>query len=333
MAKSIANSVTNSVHIGGNAFAMFLKNQRKWKSPSYTAQEIIDFQANTKRLHYNPLLHILPHGSYLINMANSDDDKRQQAYDSFLDELKRCEVLGIGKYNFHPGSTATSSREDGISHLSRCLNNALSETKSVIIVVECMAGHGNVIGGSFEELASIIEQVTIKDRIGVCLDTCHLFAAGYDFRSESKYQVMMQEFDRIVGNKYLAGMHLNDSKADLAAKKDLHANIGWGYIGLEAFRCIMNDKRLEGLPLILETPSEDENKKEDKSIWAKEIKLLESLIGQAPSDPEFLRKAEQLSQLGKHDRDAARQKAEKKTKSVAQKKARISRKEKKGLGP
>ncbi len=236
-------------------------------------------------------------------------------------------------YRDSPGSTATSSREDGISHLSRCLNNALSETKSVIIVVECMAGHGNVIGGSFEELASIIEQVTIKDRIGVCLDTCHLFAAGYDFRSESKYQVMMQEFDRIVGNKYLAGMHLNDSKADLAAKKDLHANIGWGYIGLEAFRCIMNDKRLEGLPLILETPSEDENKKEDKSIWAKEIKLLESLIGQAPSDPEFLRKAEQLSQLGKHDRDAARQKAEKKTKSVAQKKARISRKEKKGLGP
>lgn len=175
MAKSIANSVTNANHIGANSFAMFLKNQRKWVSPDLKPEEVQEFQDRLKHYGYDPAKHILPHGSYLINLAQDDPERQKQAYDCFLDDLRRCEVLGIGRYNFHPGSTASCSREQGIANVASCINRAIEETTTVRIVIENMAGHGNIIGGPLEELAQIIDQVKDKSRVGVCLDTCRKY--------------------------------------------------------------------------------------------------------------------------------------------------------------
>ncbi|BFZ53119.1 DNA-(apurinic or apyrimidinic site) lyase [Savitreella phatthalungensis] len=314
MAKSIANAVTNANHIGGNAFALFLKNQRKWVSPPMAEEDAAEFRKRMVEFKYDGKTQVLPHGSYLINLANDDGEKRQQAYDCFLDDLKRCERLGITRYNFHPGSTGSTSREKGIANVAACINRAVSETKDVTIVVENMAGHGNIIGGPIEELASIVEQVEDKSRVGVCLDTCHLFAAGHDIRTQDKYDTLISKFDKLVGLKYLCGWHLNDSKADLGANKDLHQNIGLGYLGLEPFRCIMNDARLEGMPLILETPCPNgPDGKEDKSVWAEEIKLLEWLIGKSADDPEVLKRASELAAKGAGDRGKALEAAERKS--------------------
>lgn len=172
MAKSIANSVTNANHIGCNAFAMFLKNQRKWVSPDMKSEDIEDFKNRMKELAYDGTKQVLPHGSYLINLAQDEAAKQDQAYECFLDDLKRCELLGIARYNFHPGSTASCTREKGIQNVANCINKAIKETSNVRIVIENMAGHGNIIGGPLEELAEIISQVEAKDRVGVCLDTC-----------------------------------------------------------------------------------------------------------------------------------------------------------------
>lgn len=326
MAKAISNSIMNANHIGANSFAMFLKNQRKWVSPAMKEEDVKDFQEKLLQHKYDPKRDILPHGSYLINLAQDDQDRQKQAYECFLDDLQRCEQLGIGRYNFHPGSTASCSREKGIANVASCINKAIAETENVKIVVENMAGHGNIIGGPLEELAEIIDQVKDKTRIGVCLDTCHLFAAGHDLRTQESYDALMTRFDEVVGLKYLAGMHLNDSKADLGANKDLHQNIGLGYLGLEAFRCVMNDKRLEGIPLVLETPSEDENKKEDKQIWAREIELLEWLVGKSSDDAGFLEKSAELFAKGESDREkavvAAQKKAEKASKPPPKKRTK-----------
>lgn len=175
MAKSIANSVTNANHIGANSFAMFLKNQRKWVSPAMPAEDIKDFKGRLEGLNYDARKQILPHGSYLINLAQEDAAKQLQAYECFLDDLKRCEILDIGRYNFHPGSSGSSTKEKGIKNVAACINKAIRETKFVRIVIENMAGHGNVIGGPLEELAQIIEQIENKSRVGVCLDTCRRF--------------------------------------------------------------------------------------------------------------------------------------------------------------
>lgn len=326
MAKAISNAIMNANHIGANSFAMFLKNQRKWVSPAMKEEDVKDFQEKLLQHKYDPKRDILPHGSYLINLAQDDQDRQKQAYECFLDDLQRCEQLGIGRYNFHPGSTASCSREKGIANVASCINKAIAETENVKIVVENMAGHGNIIGGPLEELAEIIDQVKDKTRIGVCLDTCHLFAAGHDLRTQESYDALMTRFDEVVGLKYLAGMHLNDSKADLGANKDLHQNIGLGYLGLEAFRCVMNDKRLEGIPLVLETPSEDENKKEDKQIWAREIELLEWLVGKSSDDAGFLEKSAELFAKGESDREkavvAAQKKAEKASKPPPKKRTK-----------
>jgi AP endonuclease-1 len=188
-----------------------------------------------------------------------------------------------------------------------------------------MAGAGNVIGGKFEDLRDIIAKVKDKDRVGVCLDTCHLFAAGHDIRTQESYDKVMSNFDRIIGRKYLVALHINDSKAPLASKRDLHQNIGLGFLGLEPFRLIMNDERLEGLPLILETPMEEEK------TWAEEVKLLESLIGVEGDDPEFLAKAKELADRGAGERRTAGIAAQKKAfKAVAKPKKRGKKSTKKG---
>ena len=304
-AKGVHNSVNNALHIGGNAFAMFLKSQRKWDNPPLQDEHREMF---LQRCHENGFSgsHVLPHGSYLVNLAQADPDKALQAYNAFVDDLKRCDALGIKLYNFHPGSTGTSPRPSAIGRIAAAINRAHAATTSVVTVLESMAGSGNVIGSTFDDLRDIIAVVADKSRVGVCLDTCHVFAAGYDLRSLSDFQKTMELFERIVGFKYLRALHLNDSKAPLASHRDLHQNIGVGFLGLRAFHNIMNDVRFENIPLILETPidSKDENGKEseDRGIWAREIKLLESLAGMDSNSEEFKALETELSAKGESER-------------------------------
>ena len=285
---------------------MFLKSQRKWDNPPLQGEIRDQFKAHCGQHDYDASSHVLPHGSYLVNLAQEDPEKARQAYDAFLDDLNRCDALGIKLYNFHPGSTGSASRPSAIGRIASALNRAHSATTAVIPVLEAMAGAGNVIGSTFEDLRDIIALVDDKSRIGVCIDTCHVFAAGYDLRSPKAFAETLESFNRIVGMKYLSALHLNDSKAPLASHRDLHQNIGLGFLGLRAFHNIMNDKRFEDLPLVLETPinTRDESGKdvEDKSVWAREIKLLEGLIGMDPSSGEFKRLEMDLSIKGAEDR-------------------------------
>ncbi|KAF9457332.1 xylose isomerase-like protein [Collybia nuda] len=276
-AGGVENAVVNAAEIGANAFAIFLKSQRKWTSPDLTSASIQSFKTRMEEYGYSNGA-VLPHGSYLINLGNVDDGKRKKSYDCFLDDLKRCEQLGLELYNFHPGSTVgATTTKNSISLIAECINEAHKETKYVTTVLENMAssGAGNVIGCDFSHLADIISAVKDKSRVGVCLDTCHMFAAGYDIRTKEAWDTTLEKFDKQVGLSYLRGMHLNDSKTELNSKRDRHENIGIGHIGLRAFHHIFNDVRVQNIPLILETPSFEL----PKETWAKEIDVLNRLSG------------------------------------------------------
>ncbi|PPQ68236.1 hypothetical protein CVT24_005044 [Panaeolus cyanescens] len=273
-AGGVENAILNAHAIGATSFALFLKSQRKWESPPLSKESITQFKANMSTYGYSSA-HILPHGSYLINLANPDRAKRQKSYDCFLDDLKRCELLGLQLYNFHPGSTLGEPLEDALGRIASCINDAHAATNSVTIVLENMAGAGNVIGSDFSHLASIIALVDNKDRVGVCIDTCHAFAAGYDIRTQEGWDATIQKFDEVVGLKYLRGMHINDSKTELNSKRDRHESIGLGHLGLQAFKHIVNDPRTQNIPLVLETPSFEQ----PREVWGKEIEVLQRISG------------------------------------------------------
>lgn len=300
------NSITNTVNIGANAFALFLKSQRKWANPPITDEARDGFRNLSKTHNFEVHRHCLPHGSYLVNLAQAEKEKASQAYDAFLDDLQRCESLGITLYNFHPGNTNGDDREAAIARIAVQLNKAHKATSTAITVLENMAGQGNVIGSTFEDLRDIIALIDDKTRVGVCIDTCHAFAAGYDLRSPEAFAVTMEKFDEVVGLSYLRALHLNDSKAPFASNRDLHANIGTGFLGLRAFHNVVNYDRLAGLPMVLETPIDrpgpDGKSVEDKQIWADEIKLLESLIGMDASSEEFTALEEKLQKQGAGER-------------------------------
>jgi len=278
----------------------------------------------------------VPHGSYLVNLAHIDKTRTEQAYDSFLDDLQRCEKLGIRLYNFHPGvaNSTGGDRQAAIAHLASNLNRAHKATSTVVTLLENMAAGGNVLGSTFEDLRDTIALIDDKGRVGVCLDTCHAFAAGYDFRTPEAFKATVDKFDATVGIKYLRAMHINDSKAPFDSHRDLHANVGTGFLGLRAFHNIVNEPRFQGLPLILETPleSRDENgallkdekgkEIEDKGIWAREIKLLESMVGMDTESEDFLKQERALAKRGEPERkrltdqiEKKREKGEKKAKS------------------
>ncbi|WPH00346.1 AP endonuclease, protein [Acrodontium crateriforme] len=313
-AGGVQNSVANSVHIGANAFALFLKSQRKWANPPLAADACSGFHDNCKKLSYDQSKHVVPHGSYLVNLAHTDVDRTEQAYAAFLDDLQRCEKLGITLYNFHPGNSVGGDRAKAIAHIAKSLNRAHKATSTVVTLLENMAAGGNVIGSTFEDLRDIIALIEDKSRVGVCIDTCHAFAGGYDLRTPEAFKHTMDEFERIVGFKYLRAMHLNDSKAPFSSHRDLHANIGTGFIGLRGFHCVVNEPRFAGLPLVLETPltvvddngevikDEKSKEKEDKGIWAREIKLLESLVGMDTESEEYLDAEMRLSKRGEPER-------------------------------
>ena len=265
----VFNAIKNAEAIGARAFALFTKNQRQWTAKPLDTETIDTFRRLLEESGIAPK-HVLPHDSYLINLGHPDTEKRQKSLDAFLDETQRCMQLGLDRLNFHPGSHLKEiGEEQCLDNIAESMNRTLDKTSGVTLVLENTAGQGSNLGWKFEHLAYIIDKVEDKSRVGVCIDTCHMFTAGYDIRTKEAYDVSMAEFGNIVGFKYLRGMHLNDSKPDLGSHVDRHDSIGKGKIGLEAFRYIMNDPRMDDIPLILETI--------DESIWAQEIRLLYSL--------------------------------------------------------
>jgi len=294
--------------LSGNAFALFLKNNHKWQNADLDPENAKLFIAGCEEHGIDVAKCCLPHGSYLVNLAHPEPERKKQAYDSFLNDLTRCHTLGIKLYNFHPGNANATTREDGIRNIAANINQAHNDPSSgeVVAVLETMASQGNTIGGTFADLAQIISLVNNKDRVGVCLDTCHIFAAGYDIRTPEAYAATMAEFDKVIGLKYLKALHINDSKAPLFSNRDLHARIGTGYLGLHSFHNVVNDERLHGLPMVLETPinSVDANgkKTEDKGIWAREIKMLENLVGMDVDSKEFTDLEAKLQNEGADER-------------------------------
>lgn len=265
----VFNAPLNAMAIGAKAFALFTKNQKQWAAKPLDDETIGLFKDNLAKSGILPK-HVLPHDSYLINLGHPEEDKRQKSLEAFIDETRRCAQLGLDRLNFHPGSHLKQiSEEECIDRIASSMNETLSVTNGVTLVIENTAGQGSNLGWRFEHLSAIIERIEDKSRVGVCIDTCHMFTAGYDIRSRAAYDATWKEFDTIVGFKYLKGMHINDSKPDLGSHVDRHDSIGKGKIGVEPFGFIMNDPRMDDIPLVLETI--------DETIWAQEIALLYSL--------------------------------------------------------
>ena len=268
-AGGVENAPVNAHEIGAKAFAFFTKNQRQWVSPPLTRKSIDAFRENCEKYGFKPH-QILPHDSYLINLGAPDPEGLGRSRHAFNDEMKRCEQLGLDRLNFHPGShLGKITEEQSLDLIAESVNIALSKSNGVTAVIENTAGQGTNLGYRFEHLRYIIDRVEDKSRVGVCIDTCHAFTSGYDLSTAEGFRKVFDEFERIVGFKYLRGMHLNESKKAFGTRVDRHDSLHKGELGDEVFGLIMNDPRFDGMPLILETP--------DETLWAEEIKYLYSL--------------------------------------------------------
>lgn len=267
------NAPANAGKIGATAFALFTKNQRQWNAPPLTPAQTEAFRRACDEYGYAPA-QILPHDSYLINLGHPEREGLEKSRAAFLDEMRRCEALGLDRLNFHPGSHLKQiSETECLDRIAESINRALSQTRGVTAVIENTAGQGSNLGYSFEQLAYLIDRVEDKSRIGVCIDTCHAFAAGYDLSSAEACERTFAELERTVGFGYLKGMHLNDAMKPLGSRVDRHMPLGQGTIGRECFRYIARDARFDGIPLILETP--------DESLWPEEIALLKAFAEEA----------------------------------------------------
>ncbi len=263
----VENAPIHAHNIGANAFALFTKNQRQWNSPPLTDKSINLFKERCAEYGFQPE-YILPHDSYLINLGHPEEEGLTKSRTAFLDEMRRCEQLGLKLLNFHPGSHLNKETpEECLNRIAESINLALDRTQGVTAVIENTAGQGSNMGHRFEHLRYIIDRVEDKDRVGVCIDTCHTFTAGYDL--DNHYDEVLAEFDRIVGWNYLKAVHLNDSKKPLASRVDRHESIGKGLIKPDFFRLLMSDSRFDNMPIILETP--------DEALWAEEIEALRKL--------------------------------------------------------
>ena len=281
----VDNAPLNAMKIGAKAFALFTKNQRQWVAKPLEPKMIESFKANLKASGVLPK-HVLPHDSYLINLGHPEVEKLEKSRAAFIDELERCEQLGLELLNFHPGSHLVKvpkkdpTYDDKIMEaeltcldvIAESLNVAIEATKgmNVKLVIENTAGQGTNLGYKFEHLAHIINKIEDKSRVGVCLDTCHTFTGGYDLRTRKAYDKTMDEFECLVGFEYLSAMHINDSKPKLGSRVDRHHSLGEGEIGWDAFRFIMNDERMNDIPLVLETI--------DETIWDREIEQMYDMI-------------------------------------------------------
>ncbi|TRM62580.1 xylose isomerase-like protein [Schizophyllum amplum] len=276
----VENAIGNALAIGANAFALFVKSQRKWESAELRDTSVSLFAERIREHGYDPK-HILPHGSYLVNLGNPDAEKRAKSYDCFVDDLKRCEQLGLVLYNFHPGSTVGQTTvEESLSLIAECLNRAHKETTNIVTVIENMAGAGNVIGGDFSHIAGIINQVEDKERVGVCFDTYpiptgHGYSAGYDIATKEGWDAVMSDFDKQIGLKYLRALHLNDSKTPHNSKKDRHENIGQGTLGLAAFHHISSKRQ---------TATSQPWCEDHPTVWHTEIATLYRMSQMSPAE-------------------------------------------------
>lgn len=269
-AGGVENAPLNAHEIGAKSFALFTKNQRRWKAAPLTEKSIKLFKQRCEELDYD-MNYVLPHDSYLINLGHPEKEALQKSRDAFLDELQRCEQLGINRINFHPGSHLNKIEIDAcLDRIAESINIALNQTSGVAAVIENTAGQGTNLGHTFEQLAHIIDKVEDKSRVGVCIDTAHTLAAGYEIRTKETYNKTLQLFDDVVGFNYLMGLHLNDSKKEVGTKVDRHDSIGKGVMGMKVFELIMKDIRFNNIPIILETP--------DPDLWAEEIDMLYSLV-------------------------------------------------------
>jgi len=266
----VENAPLNAFNIGAKGFALFTKNQRQWVAKPLSAENISGFRDNLDKYGFSPDF-VLPHDSYLINLGHPEKEGLEKSREAFLDEMQRCELLGLKLLNFHPGSHLNKiDPEKSLLRIAESINIALDKTAGVTSVIENTAGQGSNLGFEFEQLAFIIENIEDKSRVGVCFDTCHGFVAGYDIKSSNGFDETFRKFDEIIGLKYLKALHLNDAKKTLGSKVDRHESIGKGELGLDPFIRIMNSPMFDNMPLILETPNEE--------IWNEEIKLLYSLI-------------------------------------------------------
>ena len=262
----VENAPVNAHAIGANAFALFVKNQRQWFAKPLTQKSIELFKENCGKYGFKPF-QILPHDSYLINLGHPEESALSKSRKSYLDEMQRCEQLGIDRLNFHPGSHLNKiTEEESLGIVAESINITLDKTHGVTAVIENTAGQGTNLGYTFEHLKYIIDRVEDKSRVGVCLDTCHSYVAGYDLKSRDGFEKTFREFDEVVGFNYLKGMHFNDAKKEMGSKVDRHASLGEGTLGWEPFRWIMQDSRFDDIPLILETPDDEQ--------WPQEIRAL-----------------------------------------------------------
>lgn len=271
VAGGVSSAPLNAAAIGAKAFALFTRNPSRWASKAITEAEAEAFKANCAELGYTAH-HILPHDSFLINLGAPDAEKLRRSREAFLDELRRCEQLGLTLLNFHPGShLGEMTPEACLDLIADSINDALDKTTGVKAVIENTAGQGSNLGFTFEQIAHIIDRVADKSRVGVCIDSCHAYSAGYDLATEEGYRDTWRQFDSIIGRQYLSAMHINDSKKALSSRVDRHESVGKGTLGEPFFKMLMADPGLDGIPLILETP--------DESLWAHEIAWLYSLPG------------------------------------------------------
>lgn len=262
----VENAPLNAAAVGANAFALFTKNQRQWVAAPLTQKSITLFKENMDKCGFKPEF-VLPHDSYLINLGNPDEEAIQKSRAAFIDEMQRCEQLGLKMLNFHPGSHLNKiSVEECLNRIADNINLALSKTSGVTAVIENTAGQGSNVGNRLEEIRYIIDRVEDKSRVGYCIDTCHIYSAGYDIVAD--YDAVIEEMDRVVGLEYLKGIHLNDTKKALGSRVDRHDSVGIGLLGIDFFKRFMKDTRFDNMPIILETP--------DESRWAEEITLLRS---------------------------------------------------------
>jgi len=266
----VDNAPVNAHEIGARAFSFFTKNQRQWMSAPLTKEAIKGFKDNCEKYGFD-MKYVMPHDSYLINLGHPGKEELQKSRNAFLDEMQRCEQLGIIQLNFHPGSSLNLvDKETCLLTIAESVNIALNSTKGVTAVIENTAGQGSNLGYEFEHLRFIIDHVDDKSRVGVCLDTCHTYSAGYEIITPEGYNETFIKFNEIVGFNYLRGIHLNDTKKAFGSRVDRHDSVGKGYLGLDFFKRIMNDSRFDNMPIILETP--------DETIWKEEIELLYSMI-------------------------------------------------------
>lgn len=264
----VENAPLNAHNIGATAFALFTKNQRQWFSSPLTEESIALFKSRCAEYGFTPC-QILPHDSYLINLGSPDKESLEKSRNSFIEEMHRCEQLGLDRLNFHPGSHLKKiSEDDCLKIIAESINIALSKTTGVTAVLENTAGQGSNLGYRFEHLRTIIDLVDDKSRVGVCIDTQHAFASGYNLLGED-FDIVWNDFNNIIGFNFLKGMHLNDSKKELASRVDRHETLRNGLLGESPFIRILTDARFENIPLILETP--------DENLWKNEIDWLKNI--------------------------------------------------------